>query len=243
LGDPFLLVSAMQGRFISLRAVAIGSLVALSGCAETAHQLGSFVSRPFTKSPEQALGIKTPKDRVEELRGLAKRAKKQPLAAQERVVAELAQEFTRENDPWVRRQILRTLSAYPQPAAGAVLVGALSDSDVDTRRVACAGLGTRGDQTAVEELARVVASDTDIDVRMAAVDALGRSGNKAALAPLAEVLADANPALQAQAQQALATATGRDFGANVDAWREYAQTGNSGAAEVSFAEKLRRTFY
>jgi HEAT repeat protein len=233
----------MQGRLVSMRAMAIASLVALAGCAETAHQLGSFMSRPFKKSPEEVLGIKTPKDRVEELRRLAKRAKKQSLAQQERVVAELAQEFTRESDPWVRRQILRTLSAYPQPAAGAVLVSALGDSDVDTRRVACAGLGVRGDQTAVQELARVVASDTDVDVRLAAVDALGSSGNKAALGPLTEALVDSNPALQAQAQEALVAATGHDYGGNVEAWREYAQKGNSGAAEVSFAEKLRRTFY
>jgi HEAT repeat protein len=233
----------MQGRRISLRALAIVSLVLPAGCAETAHQVGSFMSRPFKKSPEQVLGIKTPRDRVGELRRLAKRAKKQSLAEQERVVAELAQEFASESDPWVHRQILRTLSAYPQPAAGAVLVSALGDSDVDTRRVACAGLGARGDQTSVQELARVVASDTDVDVRLAAVDALGRSGNQAALGPLTEILVDSDPALQAQAQQALVAATGHDYGSNVEAWREFAQKGSSGAAEVSFAEKLRRTFY
>jgi HEAT repeat protein len=78
---------------------------------------------------------------------------------------------------------------------------------------------------------------------MAAVDALGRSGDKGALAPLSEALVDPDPAMQAQAQAALVAVSGHDYGNNVQAWREYAQQGSSGAAEVSFAEKLRRAFY
>ncbi|MEX0678424.1 MAG: HEAT repeat domain-containing protein [Pirellulales bacterium] len=233
----------MHGRLPSLLPWAISSVVALAGCAETASRMNDVVTRPFRKTPEQELGIKTPKDRVAELRALTKRAKRQSLAEQERFVAELAEEIKRENEPWVRREVLRALSAYPQPAAGAVLVAALGDSDVETRRVACAGLGVRGDQTAVRELARVVASDTNVDVRLAAVGALGRSGNREALGPLAEALVDSDPAMQSQAQRALVAASGRDFGNNAQAWREYAQTGNSGTAEVSFAEKLRRTLY
>ena len=233
----------MHGRLSSLVPLAICCIVATSGCAETASNFGNFVSRPFKKSPEEELGIKTPQDRVNELRELAKSAKKQSLAVQERVVAELAQEYEREGDAWVRREILRALAAYPQPQAGAVLVSALEDSEVETRRVACAGLGTRGDQTAVRQLSRVVASDTNVDVRLAAVEALGRTDDQGALGPLAEALADPDPAMQWQAQRALVATSGRDYGNNVQAWREYAQTGKTDAAEVSFAEKLRRTFY
>lgn len=233
----------MHGRLASLLPLAICCVIALAGCAKTANQVGGFFTRPFRKTPEQMLGIKTPKDRVVELRALAKQVKKQSLAEQERVVARLAQEFQNENDSWLRHEILRALAVYPQRAAGAVLVTALGDSDVETRRVACAGLGVRGDQTAVQELVRVVASDTDVDVRLAAVRALGRTGSREALMPLTEALVEADPAMQVQAQQALVAASGRDYGTDVQAWREYAQTGNSGAAEVSFAEKLRRAFY
>jgi HEAT repeat protein len=233
----------MLGRLSSLVPLAICCIVAASGCAQTASSLGNFVSRPFKNSPEQELGIKTPKDRVEELRKLAKSAHKQSQALQERTVAELAEDYQGESDPWVRREILRALAAYPQPQAGAVLVSALEDAEVETRRVACAGLGTRGDQTAVQELSRVLASDTNLDVRLAAVEALGRTGDQKALSPLADALADADPAMQWQAERALVAASGHDYGSDVQAWREYAQTGKTGAAEVSFAEKLRRTFY
>lgn len=233
----------MHGRLYSLVPWALCCLLLLSGCAESAQQFGKLVRRPFTRTPEEELGIKTPKDRVKELRQLAKSAKKQSAADQERAVAELAVEYQRESDPWVRREMLRTLSEYPQPAAGAVLVAALGESDVETRRAACVGLGMRRDTTAVQELTRVLASDTDVDVRMAAVEALGRSGDKGALAPLSEALVDPDPAMQAQVQAALVAVSGHDYGNNVQAWREYAQQGSSGAAEISFAEKLRRAFY
>ncbi len=78
---------------------------------------------------------------------------------------------------------------------------------------------------------------------MQAAAALGTTGNKAALAPLSEAMANADPAMMTQAQEAMVAISGHDFGGNVQAWREYAQTGHSDAEEISFAEKLRRKFY
>jgi HEAT repeat protein len=233
----------MQGRHCRLPALAMSLVVFLSGCQATASGTKGFFARAFKKTPEQALGIKSPKDRVDELRKLAKRAKKMPAAEQERAVERLAADFPRESDGWVRREMLKALAHFPQPAAGAVLVSALGDAEVQTRRVACAGLGTRADKIAVQELARVLASDTNVDVRMAAIEAMGRAGDKGALGPLSEAMVDPDPAVQVQAQQALVAVSGRDYGSNVQAWRELAQSGTTEAAEVSFAEKLRRNFY
>ena len=112
----------MHGRLSSLAPLVLCCIVAASGCAQTASNFGDFVSRPFKKSPEEALGIKAPKDRVDELRQLTKSVKKQSPSVQERRVVELAQEYRSEGDLWVRREILRALAAYPQPQAGAVLV-------------------------------------------------------------------------------------------------------------------------
>ena len=61
----------MHGRLSSLAPWAIGlRCCMMSGCADTAHALNRFVTRPFQKSPEQLYGIKTPKDRVHEFRKL-----------------------------------------------------------------------------------------------------------------------------------------------------------------------------
>jgi HEAT repeat protein len=233
----------MQGRHCRLPAWALSLVICVSGCQATASGAKGLLTRAFKKTPEQKLGIKTPADRVDDLRRLAKRAKKLPAAEQERLVGELVAEFPRESDGWVRREMLRTLAQFPQPAAGALLVSALADADVQTRRVACAGLGTRGDQIAVQELSRVLASDTNVDVRLAAIEALGTAGDKGALVPLSEAMVDPDPAVQVQAQRALVAVSGRDYGPNVQAWREFAQKGGTEAAEVSFAEKLRRSFY
>lgn len=232
----------MHGRLSSL-VWALGCLLLVSGCADTAYTVNRWVTRPFKKTPEQMLGIKTPRDRVEEFRQVAKAARKMPTAEQDQAIAHLTKEFDSENDGWVRREILKTLAQFPQPAAGAVLVRALDDPQSETRAIACEGLGVRADEIAVRELTRVVGSETDDDVRMAAVEALGAAGRKEAVGPLAEALADADPAMQAEAQKALVAVSGHDYGNNVQAWREYAATGKSDAAEISFAEKLRRAVY
>jgi HEAT repeat protein len=233
----------MHGRLSSLAIWALGCLLLASGCADTAHSINRLVSRPFKKTPEQIYGIKTPRDRVEEFRKVAKSARKLPADKQEQTVAVLTKEFDNDNDGWVRREILKALAQFPQPAAGAVLVRALEDPQGETRAIACESLGVRGDEVAVRELTRVVGSETDDDVRMAAVEALGVAGRKEAIAPLAEALADGDPAMQAEAQKALVSVSGHDYGNNVQAWREYAATGKSDAAEISFAEKMRRALY
>lgn len=233
----------MFGLRISLAALAACLMFAVSGCADSAMAVRKFVRDPFEKSAEEVHGIQTPKDRVKELRQLASGAKKLSPDEQQRVVANLTKAVHGESDPWVRREMLKTLAAYPQVEAEAALVEALSDSDIETRRVACSGLSRRGSPTSQHELARVLASDTSVDVRMAAAKALGESGDKAALGPLAEALADPDPAFQVEVQQSLMALSGRDFGNNVPAWREFAQTGKSDAPQVSIAEKFRRTFY
>lgn len=233
----------MLGRVLNLAPLAIGCVLLISGCADTANSINGFISKPFKKTPEQLLGIKTPDDRVKELRKMAKQAQKSPPAEQQRAVAELTHEFQHEGEGWVRRHILRALAAYPQPEAEAVLIKALSDGDVETRRLSCTLLGKRGGTVAVQELARVVSSETNKDVRMSAVEAMGESKDKGSMATLSEALVDPDPAMQALAVQSMTKISGRDFGNNVQAWREYAQTGKSEAAEISFAEKVRRSFY
>jgi len=205
--------------------------------------MNDFIAKPFRKSPEQVYGIKTPKDRVKEFRKLALEAKKMPANQQEPTAAKLTREYDSESDHWVRREILRTIAAFPQPAANEVVVRALADEHIETRRVACDCLGERGGDVAVQELTRVLGSETNEDVRMSAVAALGKAGGSKALAPLAEALADGDPAMQAEAHNALTAVSGRDYGTNVQAWRDLATNGKTDAAEISFAEKLRRTIY
>jgi HEAT repeat protein len=235
----------MRDPVHNLAVLAVCSCLAIvCGCAEMADHVNSLGSRLLMrKSPEEAMHIKTPADRIKELKQLAKSAKKKTPAEQQQIVEGLVKEFAQESDPISRRQILRTLTEYPQPAAGGVLIGALADSDTETRRTACTCLGKRGGGQAVTELSRVIASDTNFDVRIAAVGALGATGDSSALAPLAEAIIDPDPAMQAKAQESLTVVSGRDYGNDVQAWREYAKSGKTDAPEVSLAERLRRSVF
>ena len=77
----------------------------------------------------------------------------------------------------------------------------------------------------VEILADVLRSETDIDVRLAAARALGGTENAAALVPLAESLDESDPSLQRRSIASLQQVSGRDFGNDAAAWRQFAKTG------------------
>ena len=219
-------------------------LLPLSGCAATASSAGGMLGKlTGRKTPEEVLNIKTPQDRAKELAKLAKDAPSMTPEEQNRVCAELAAEIRDEEDAGMRRRILRALSAFPTPLAVSILTAGLHDSNMETRRVACESLSKQGGQHAVRELTRVAQSDTEMDVRIAAVRALGETHDQTALTPLVDALADPDPAIQFRAQEGLRAVSGHDYGNNVQAWREYAQTGKSNADEIGIADRLRRRFF
>jgi HEAT repeat protein len=235
----------MQAPIDKLAALAVCCCLAhAAGCTATADSArGLFAQLSGKQTPEEALNIKTPDDYVAELGELAKTAHKKSPQEQARISARLAEDIKNEQEPLVRRQILRTLAAYPTALSFSILKAGLSDSDMDVRRVACYSLARQGGPQAVQELTRVATADTDVDVRIAAIRALGDTRDQTALVPLAEALVDPDPAIQFRAHQSLRSLSGRDFGGDVQAWREYAKTGKSDAPEVNFAERLRRIFY
>jgi HEAT repeat protein len=218
--------------------------VTVSGCADTLTTMHTAMTKPFREpTPEELIKVKTPDDRVKELRELAKTAGKKSPAEQEQITRELAIEIKEERDPSMRRALLRAIEPYPTPLALAVLLGGAKDSEIEVRRVACECLGRRGGVEAVQELSRVANSDTDLDVRLAAVKALGQTRDQTAMPALAEAVADNNPAMQDLAVQSLKNISGRDYGDNMEAWQELAKTGKSSAAEIGVAERVRKMFY
>ena len=219
-------------------------LVSLAGCSATTERAEGLLARALGRTtPEEALNIKTPEDRAKELAELAKAADSKTPQQQNQVASELAQEIRSEEDPVMRRHILRTLANYRTPMSLAILTAGLQDQDLEVRRTACLALGRYGGAEASRALTQVANADTEIDVRIAAIRGLGMTHDKLAVAPLVDALVDPYPAVQFRAQQSLREISGRDFGSNVQAWREYAKTGDSNAPEVNLAERLRRQFF
>jgi hypothetical protein len=151
--------------------------------------------------------------------------------------------YQQETDPLLRMEIIRTLGALPTPESTEVLAAALRDGDREVRITVCRAWAQRGGPEAVQVLSEVLAHDSEIDVRMAAARGLGamRDPPDEAIAALGRALEDRDPALQHRAVVSLRQVTGRDFGDDVNAWREFVQGGNPPQATI--VSRLRRSVF
>ncbi len=172
------------------------------------------------KKSDVVPGVVAPSERVAQLRALARQGLS-PGADPQHVSAQLEAAYRQEADPLIRQEIVRLLAPYQSPAAESALRSAVRDADADVRVAACQVWGQRKGPTAIAVLGEVVRSDTDLDVRQAAVKALGQTRDPSAVAALAPALDDRDPAMQYLAVTALRQTSGRDFGNDVNLWRQY----------------------
>lgn len=218
-------------------------LLALGGCASTKNTLlGDAFDRLAGKNKKVEAGpnVETPKQRMEKMREMAKKAKTMPPGEQEAEAVSLARTIQKEDDPLVRAQIVRTVGAMDCPTANALMAAAAKDADRDVRVACCQAWATHKGPDAMRMLTTMLSSDADMDVRLAAVRGLGELNDKAAVEPLAAALEDPNPAMQYRAVQSLRKVTGKDFGDDVRVWRDFVR--GAEVPEASIATKLRRLF-
>jgi HEAT repeat protein len=225
-------------RQISFALLACGTLW-MTGCAGPRGKINwAFWEKPPTRIP----GLKTPQERIEELAQLTDQAARQTSAEQARLADELAQEIQREQDVQVRRQIIRTLAVIPNERAAAVIHAGLDDPDESVRIACCEAWGKRGGSLAIEELSTALETQSSVDVRIAAAKALGELNDPAAVQPLAQLLVENDPAIQRRAMESLKYASGKDYGYDVQAWRQYAQGQPVEQKSVGIAELWKRWF-
>jgi len=214
-------------------ALMLGVLLAALGCAQPASEKLAF-RFPWQQVPEKIPGVKTPRERIDELDQLAESKSFPPGTAEG-----LAREIQNEQDPQVRLHIVRVMAKLTDRQAAAVLHAGLEDPAESVRVACCEAWGERGGSEAVEELTTVLEAESNIDVRMAAAKALGVTKQPAAVKPLSEVLADSDPAIQRRAIDSLKNVSGKDYGYDLQAWRQYAAGENVQKQEVSIAERVR----
>ncbi len=197
----------------------------------------------FSKPQPNDTSIKAPADRVLELREMAELGIPSDDAKRVQQSQAMGEEYRREGDPIVRAQLVQTLGPYPTPIASQILREALQDPDPSVRVQACRAWGKRGDEEAVNVLSRVLKHDEDIDSRIAATQALGQIKGQPSVQALSVALDDSDPALQYRAVRSLENVTGKDYGDNVNAWREYVSTGQPPQqGEQSVAQRFIRLF-
>jgi HEAT repeat protein len=184
--------------------------------------------------------IVTPRDRMEKMRELAKKAPEMSPEEQLKTSVDLAEELRKEEDPLIRCQILRTLAVLPTEPAAAMLRAGAKDTDLDVRIACCNGWAKRKGPEAVQILSEIVSSDTEIDVRLAAARALGEVGDKSAVAALGVALDNSDPAMQYRAAESLAKVSGKHYD-NVKDWRDYVK--GQTPPEPSLVSRLKKQLF
>jgi HEAT repeat protein len=221
------------------------ALCLTSGCA--GNSVPAWVRKmSFNKEDVDPRGNLAPYKVVESLRNDRKEAKSWPVAKQEAKAAEWAAMYRNESDPLVRTEIVRTIAMCGSPNAGTTLTAALQDSERDVRIAACDAWAAHGGPQAVPSLSSILRQDSSQDVRMAAVRALGRLKSPESVQTLGRSLDDPtqmmqDPAMQYRIVQALRESTGKDFGDNVAAWREYLQGGSP--PEISTTQRMKLEYF
>jgi len=211
-------------------------LLSATGCANSLTDALPYW--PF--GDRERTNYLTPAKRMNQMRAMAASAGQRSASEQEAYAAELAAQIKQEEDPLIREEIIRTLSAFPTTTSQAVMMAALKDFDAGVRIVAIKELSGSGDSEVATQLAAMVQSDADIDVRLAATDALAKFKGPTIMPALALALDDTDPALQHRAIQSLKASSGEDFGNDVSAWRQYARGETPPAKRpTSLAEQLR----
>ncbi|HEX4414145.1 MAG TPA: HEAT repeat domain-containing protein [Lacipirellulaceae bacterium] len=213
------------------------ALAAFSGCQTYERYRPTFW--PF---PEHKLtSYHTPSMRVDAVKDYALRSKGVDSPEQRQITDELARQIQVEPDPLVRQAIVQSIGAYRTPLAEQVLEAGLGDENAAVRVSCCKALGKRAEAASVTSLANAVRSDKEVDVRLAATEALGKIKSPEAIKALAPALDDHDPAMQYVAVQSMKQVTGKDYGPDVQAWRQVAAGGTLPPEHVpTVAERVER---
>jgi hypothetical protein len=209
-------------------------LAAAGGCASLSYP-------NFWPFPEyERTTYHTPSMRVDAVKQFAERSTHVDSPEQRKLTDQLARQIQIEPDPIVRLAVVQTVAEFKTPMAQQVLEAGLDDDDDAVRIACCQTLGNRGEATSIPKLTAVVRSDSTSDVRLAATAALGKMKSPEAMQGLAVALEDRDPAMQYIAVQSMKSVTGKDYGPNVEAWRQVAAGGTPPPERVpSIAERVR----
>jgi HEAT repeat protein len=232
-----------QPRNPALRWAIWGALstTVLCGCMSQARPEWVRKMTFWEKEELDPRGVKAPNKRMVALKKLAEELPSSSPADQQAKAAELAEEYRNESDPLLKAQIAKTIARCGCPTAGEILTAAMRDSERDIRLAACEAWVTHGGPQMVPILSDAWRNDPILDVRLAAGRGLGMAKGDDVVAALAPGLEDPNPAVQYRAVASLRSSTGKDFGDDANAWREYLQGGSP--KEISTASRMKLNYF
>ncbi len=181
-----------------------------------------------------------PAMRIDAVNEYAARATGADTPEQRQLADELARQIQIETDPLVRKAIVRSISEFRTPMTQQVLEAGLADEDAAVRLACCKALAVHGGPPSIAPLAQTLQSDKDLDVRMAAAEALGQFKTPESMQALTVALDDRDPALQYMGVQSMKSISGKDYGGDIQAWRQVAAGQTPPAPKPpSLAQRIR----
>lgn len=231
----------------SVRGLVASALLAAGlptlGCADgpfgNLNAYNPLIRRQWTA--DERLGT-TYYQQAQRLQSLESRASGMDADQRKRVADEMTQVVRTEDNPLLRAQAVRVLGEIEDPAATLGLDMATTDKAPEVRLAACRVLGEKRNRASLRSLARMLASDQNVDVRIAAARELGNYRDPEAYRALGEALNDTDPAMQHRALESLRRASGRDFGNDLAAWRQFIDTGQAEEPPQSWVSRLTSWF-
>jgi hypothetical protein len=228
-------------RLVVLHSLFAACALALGGCR-------SFSMPEFWPFPErERTTFITPAMRSSAIAEFGSRSTGVDSPEQREITDQLARQIQVEPDPLVRQAVIHAIAEFKTPMAQQVLAAGLADQDEMVRVACCDELGKRSSdaefdpgRTSVPSLAKALKEDKDQNVRIAAAKALGSMKSPEAIQALAVALEDRDPAMQYVGVQSMKSITGKDYGPNVEIWRQVAAGQTPPEPETSIAERLRR---
>jgi HEAT repeat protein len=195
----------------------------------------------FWPFPERKLTTyNTPAMRGDAIKQLAAKADGTDTPEQREITDQLARQIQIEPDPLVRQAVINALEEFRTPMAQQVLLAGMNDESEAVRVECCQVLGRRAEPASVASLASALNGDKNADVKMAAAKALGKIKSPEAIKALAVALDDRDPAMQYVGVESLKSITGKDYGPDVQTWRQVAAGGTPPASPApSIAERMR----
>lgn len=193
------------------------------GCAEgplwRTGRYAPWIRKRWQEENQIALSLDAKRDAIRDLGQAAARTNQ---SDSEQAVGRLA-EILREDDlPLARIEAAMALGRSQHPRSVAALSEGIVDGNPEVRVAVCTALAKSEQVDAIEVLARALNSDTDRNVQLAAARGLGEFEDMRAVQALVSASDQRSPALQVRIVESLQSASGEDFGNDMDRWRAFA---------------------
>lgn len=216
----------------------------LSGCIDGPFfhlkKINPYIQEQWQADREKVIVFS---ERIDELRLLRTQIASMSPQEQTEWISKLDEILQSETSPEIRRETVLTLEKVQQrPEALAALTPLSKDKSEKVRMALVAALRQNKDQLATNTLIAMSSSDPSNNVKLSATRALGSHPSEEVKLFLGSKLEDRNIAMRFQASQALGELTGKRYGGDIDAWRQYIAGEDVPEPKASLAKSLESMF-